>query len=319
MTPERRETHRVKIALTIAGSDSGGGAGIQADLKTFHQFGVFGTSALVALTAQNTLGVSAVEPVSHAMVTAQLDALAGGSAARRAQDRDARRGRAGGTRGGRDRARGWGPLVVDPVMVSTSGDRLLSREAERVLRDELVPLAALVTPNLDEAEILTGTRCATCRRWSAPAPSSWRLGAGAALIKGGHLDTDVLTDVLVWPGGVRRFRRPRLRTTSTHGTGCTLARRSPPGWRSAAASRRAVADALDYVARAIAAAPALGQGHGPLDHDVPGSPPALEGLHVNQRAVHFRHGLGIADFTIPLNTWASYSAICGSACTCRST
>src|SRR5688572_13799839 len=146
----------MKIALTIAGSDSGGGAGIQADLKTFQQFGVFGTSAIVALTAQNTLGVRAVEPVSVAMVRAQLAALAEdlppnalktGMLAEAALVREV----ADAIREYR-----WGPLVVDPVMVSTSGHRLLTADAEDVVRDTLVPLAALVTPNLDEAAILTG-------------------------------------------------------------------------------------------------------------------------------------------------------------------
>jgi hydroxymethylpyrimidine/phosphomethylpyrimidine kinase len=207
----------MKIALTVAGSDSGGGAGIQADLKTFHQFGVFGTSAIVALTAQNTLGVRA---------------------------------------------------VVDPVMVSTSGDRLLSPEAEAVVRERLVPLAELVTPNLDETEILTGLEVRDVEAMERAGARLVELGAGAALVKGGHLKTDTLTDVLVWRGGVRRFRRPRVRTTSTHGTGCTLSAAVTAGLALGRDLEGAVADALDYVARAIAAAPRLGQGHGPLHHGV---------------------------------------------------
>ncbi|MFL5546402.1 MAG: hydroxymethylpyrimidine/phosphomethylpyrimidine kinase, partial [Gemmatimonadales bacterium] len=146
----------MKIALTIAGSDSGGGAGIQADLKTFQQFGVFGTTVIVALTAQNTRQVRAVESVPENMVTEQLTALAEdlppaalktGMLAEAAMVRLVARA---------IRQNGWGPLVVDPVMVSTSGARLLSTEAEEVLREDLIPLAALVTPNLDEAAILTG-------------------------------------------------------------------------------------------------------------------------------------------------------------------
>ena len=160
----------MKIALTIAGSDSGGGAGIQADLKTFHQYGVFGTSVVVAVTAQNTRGVRAVEPVSAAVVAAQLAALAEDLPPSAAQDRHA-----GGrgvscasspTRSARTR---WRPLVVDPVMVATSGDRLLTREGEATLRDTLLPLAAVVTPNLDEASILTGRPVRDVPRWSAPA------------------------------------------------------------------------------------------------------------------------------------------------------
>ncbi len=264
----------MKIALTIAGSDSGGGAGIQADLKTFHQFGVFGTSAVVALTAQNTRGVRAVEPVSHAMVAAQFDALAEDlppDALKTGMLADAGLVRLVAAS---IRARGWAPLVVDPVMVSTSRDRLLSREAELVLRDELVPLAVAVTPNLDEAEILTGREVRDVPAMERAGTELVALGAGAALIKGGHLGADLLTDVLVWTGGVRLFRHPRVRTTSTHGTGCTLSAAITAGLALGRELETAVADALDYVARAIAAAPALGQGHGPLNHTVPAHRPA---------------------------------------------
>jgi hydroxymethylpyrimidine/phosphomethylpyrimidine kinase len=263
----------VKIALTIAGSDSGGGAGIQADLKTFHQFGVFGTSAIVALTAQNTLGVRAVEPVSHAMVSAQLDALAEDlppDALKTGMLADA---------GlvvlvaAAIRARRWAPLVVDPVMVSTSGDRLLTRDAERIMRDQLLPLAAVVTPNLDEAEILTGHAVRDVPAMERAGAALVQLGAGAALVKGGHLDGDLLTDVLVWPGGVRLFRRRRVHTAATHGTGCSLSAAVTAGLALGDSLEHAVDAGLGYVARAIAAAPGLGSGHGPLDHTVPAHPP----------------------------------------------
>src|SRR4051812_721932 len=146
----------MKIALTIAGSDSGGGAGIQADLKTFHQFGVFGTSAIVALTAQNTRGVSAVEPTSAAMVAAQLEALADDLPPVALKTGMLAEAELVAVVAGAIRANGWTQVVVDPVMVSTTGHRLLSLQAETVLRAELLPLAALVTPNLDEVAILTG-------------------------------------------------------------------------------------------------------------------------------------------------------------------
>ncbi|MGH7518720.1 MAG: bifunctional hydroxymethylpyrimidine kinase/phosphomethylpyrimidine kinase [Gemmatimonadales bacterium] len=259
----------MKIALTIAGSDSGGGAGIQADLKTFHQFGVFGTSALVALTAQNTLGVSAVELVSHAMVAAQLDALAEDLPPDALKTGMLAESGVVQLVAASIRARGWRPVVVDPVMVSTSRDRLLSREAERVLRDELVPLAAVVTPNLDEAEILTGRDVRDVPAMERAGAELVALGAAAALVKGGHLETEVLTDVLVWAGGVRLFRHPRVHTTSTHGTGCTLSAAITAGLALGRELETAVGDALDYLARAIAAAPPLGQGHGPLNHAVP--------------------------------------------------
>jgi hydroxymethylpyrimidine/phosphomethylpyrimidine kinase len=189
----------MKIALTIAGSDSGGGAGIQADIKTFHQFGVFGTSVIVALTAQNTVGVRAVEAVPEAMVRAQIIALAEdlppaavktGMLAEAGLVRQVARA---------IRENEWAPLVVDPVMVATSGARLLSTEAEEVIREDLIPLAALVTPNLDEAAILTGRMVHDPPTMERAGTTLLRFGAGAALIKGGHLRGNEITDVLVTP------------------------------------------------------------------------------------------------------------------------
>ncbi|HEU4699088.1 MAG TPA: bifunctional hydroxymethylpyrimidine kinase/phosphomethylpyrimidine kinase, partial [Gemmatimonadales bacterium] len=187
------------IALTIAGSDSGGGAGIQADLKTFHQFGVFGTTAIVALTAQNTRGVRGVHPVPAAMVLAQLAALAEdlppaalktGMLAESALVRVVARAIADYR---------WGPLVLDPVMVSTSGHRLLTADAERVLRDALLPLAAVVTPNLDEAAILVGRPVRDPDAMEDAGRRLLALGAKAALVKGGHLPAGDAVDVLVTP------------------------------------------------------------------------------------------------------------------------
>jgi hydroxymethylpyrimidine/phosphomethylpyrimidine kinase len=259
----------MKIALTIAGSDSGGGAGIQADLKTFQQFGVFGTSVIVALTAQNTRGVRAVETVSEAMVAAQLAALAEDlppAALKTGMLAEASLARLVGKA---VRENGWSPLVVDPVMVSTSGHRLLSPEAEDVVRESLLPLAALVTPNLDEAAILTGRAVHDEASMARAGETLVSFGAGAALVKGGHLAGDEITDLLVTPGGTRSFLRRRIDTTSTHGTGCTLSAAITAGLALGRELETAVEDALDYVYRAIAAAPALGGGHGPLDHTVP--------------------------------------------------
>ena len=263
----------MRIALTIAGSDSGGGAGIQADLKTFHQFGVFGTSAIVALTAQNTLGVRAVHAVPGTMVAAQLDALADDlppAALKTGMLADAELVRLVAAA---VRRHAWAPLVVDPVMVATSGDRLLTGEAEAVLRDELLPLAAVVTPNLDEAEILVGFPVRDLATMEEAGRALIALGAGAALVKGGHLDGDELTDVLVTGSGVRHHPRPRVRTTSTHGTGCTLSAAITAGLALGRPLDRSVADALDFVARAIATAPGLGSGHGPLNHRAEPPPP----------------------------------------------
>jgi hydroxymethylpyrimidine/phosphomethylpyrimidine kinase len=258
----------VKIALTIAGSDSGGGAGIQADLKTFHQFGVFGTTAIVALTAQNTRGVRAVEPVSAAMVTAQLDALAEDLPPDALKTGMLANAELVSLVASAIRAQGWSRLVVDPVMVSSSGHRLLTPEAERVLREKLVPLAALITPNLDEAEILVGHPVRDTEAMERAGVELLGLGARAALVKGGHLPGDRVADVLVTRAGVRRFERPKLDTRSTHGTGCTLSAAITAGLALGRDLEVAVADALDFVHRAIATAPGLGVGHGPLNHGV---------------------------------------------------
>jgi len=258
----------MKIALTIAGSDSGGGAGIQADLKTFQQFGVFGTSVIVALTAQNTRQVRAVESVPENMVTEQLTALAEdlppaalktGMLAEAALVRLVARA---------IRENGWGPLVVDPVMVASSGVRLLSTEAEEVVREDLLPLAALVTPNLDEAAILTGRVVHDAPTMERAGSTLLRFGAGAALVKGGHLSGPVLTDILVTPSGIRRFTHTRIDTASVHGTGCTLSAAITAGLALGRPLERAVEDGLDFVHRAIAAAPGLGSAHGPLNHTV---------------------------------------------------
>jgi hydroxymethylpyrimidine/phosphomethylpyrimidine kinase len=259
----------MRIALTIAGSDSGGGAGIQADLKTFQQFGVFGTSVIVALTAQNTRGVRSVESVSEEMVAAQLAALAEDlppAALKTGMLADAALVRLVGKA---IRENGWSPLVVDPVMVSTSGHRLLTPEAEDVVRESLLPLATVVTPNLDEAAILTGRAVHDEASMERAGETLVSFGAGAALVKGGHLAGDRITDLLVRPAGVRAFSRPRLDTRSTHGTGCTLSAAITAGLALGRDLEIAVADALDYVHRAIASAPGLGAGHGPLDHTVP--------------------------------------------------
>ena len=262
---------RVRIALTIAGSDSGGGAGIQADLKTFHQFGVFGTSVIVALTAQNTRGVTAVHPVPAEHVSAQLAAVATdlppaavksgmlATAALVDQVADA------------IAHYRFPHYVLDPVMVATSGDRLLDRDAERTVRERLVPLAALVTPNAVEAALLTDDPVESVEQMERAAKTLVAMGAAAALVTGGHVQTGSgMVDVLATPTGVERFTHPRLDTTSTHGTGCTLSAAVAAGLARGRPLTRAVTDALDFVHRALAAAPGLGAGHGPLNHLVPG-------------------------------------------------
>lgn len=259
----------MKVALTIAGSDSGGGAGIQADLKTFHQFGVYGTSVIVALTAQNTVGVRAVHAVPPDIVAAQIDAVAEDlppAALKTGMLADAALVRQVASA---IRDRGWRQYVLDPVMVATSGDRLLDPDAVALVRTELVPLAALVTPNLDEAELLTNDEVRDPGQMARAGARLLELGAAAALIKGGHLAEAELTDLLVTRDGVRTFTHRRLDTRSTHGTGCTLSAAITAGLALGQPLETSVERALDYVHRAMAAAPGLGQGHGPLHHGVP--------------------------------------------------
>ena len=163
----------------------------------------------------------------------------------------------------------WSRYVLDPVMAATSGDRLLDPAAETVIRDLLVPLALVVTPNLPEAAMLTGLEVRTPAQMELAGRRLLTLGARAALIKGGHLAGEEITDILVTAGEIRHFRRPRLPGRSTHGTGCTLSAALTAGLAAGYPLEQATADGLDYVHRAIAAAPGLGQGHGPLNHTVP--------------------------------------------------
>ncbi len=270
----------MRIALTIAGSDSGGAAGIQADLKTFHQFGVFGTSAITAVTAQNTLGVRDWQPLPSVLVARQIDALAedlppGAIKTGMLGSRDIVETVANSITDHR-----FTNYVLDPVMVATSGDRLLDRDAEKLIAGRLVPLALLVTPNLNEAEILVGTPVRTPDQMEHAGRALVSLGARAALVKGGHLsDPKTLVDVLIHNGSVHRFEHERIDTTSTHGTGCTLSAAITAGLALGRPLEQAVSDALDFVHRAIAAAPGLGAGHGPLNHFVPAPPrPPSEGL-----------------------------------------
>ncbi|RMH11092.1 MAG: bifunctional hydroxymethylpyrimidine kinase/phosphomethylpyrimidine kinase [Gemmatimonadetes bacterium] len=257
------------IALTIAGSDSGGGAGIQADLAAFRAFGVFGTTALTAVTAQNTLGVTAVQAVRPDVVRAQIDAVFADLPPRAVKTgmlADAAVARAVA-----DALDAHAPplLVVDPVMVATSGARLLEPAAEAVLAERLLPRAALVTPNLAEAEALLGEPVRDVGAMERAARALVELGAGAALVKGGHLEGARVVDVLFADGVVERLERARVPTRHTHGTGCTLSAAIAAALALGDPLRKAVERALDYTARAIAAAPGLGGGHGPLGHDVP--------------------------------------------------
>lgn len=256
----------MQIALTIAGSDSGGGAGIQADLKTFHRFGVFGTSVITAITAQNTIGVRDWSAVSLPLVEAQLDAVASDLRPNAVKSGMLADASVVGVVAGGLRKYELAPYVLDPVMVATSGDPLVKEDAIRAIRDQLVPLATLVTPNLDEAAILVD---AEVRNEEQMKDAARRLvvefGAHAALVKGGHLAGDETVDVL-YDGDFHIVRHPRLETTSTHGTGCTLSAAIAANLALGSNLREAVNTALEFVHQAIATAPGLGSGHGPLNH-----------------------------------------------------
>ena len=249
------------IVLTIAGSDSGGGAGIQADLKTFARFGVYGTSVITAVTAQNTQGVRGWERVSPALVGAQIDAVAEDlrpAALKSGMLGDAELVR---TVAAGIRRHGLAPYVLDPVMAATSGDALLTPDAISAIVGELFPLASLVTPNLDEVGLLLGERPRDVPAMERAARALVaEHGARAALVKGGHLAGDDLVDVLFDGASMRRFSHTRIATSSTHGTGCTLSAAIAAALALAVPLHDAVELGLEYVHKAIASAPGLGSG-----------------------------------------------------------
>lgn len=258
----------VPIALTIAGSDSGGGAGIQADLKTFCALGVYGASVITALTAQNTRGVSMVEPASPAMIAAQMDAVFSDLAVRAVKlgmlgDAQAIAVVAEGLTGQAV------PVVLDPVMVAKSGDRLLPADALEALRTLLLPRATLLTPNLPEAADLLGTTPARDEAGMLEQGHALRgLGPQAVLMKGGHSEGPECVDLLIEGTGVTRLTAPRQHTSNTHGTGCTLSAAIAAGLAQGMALPDAVARAHTWLQGAISAADGLGvgQGIGPVHH-----------------------------------------------------
>jgi hydroxymethylpyrimidine/phosphomethylpyrimidine kinase len=256
------------VALTIAGSDSGGGAGIQADLKTFSALGVYGTSALTAITAQNTRGVTAIENLSPGIIRAQIDAVL--------SDIDVQAIKIGMVSTVETietiaaALEYWDrKVVLDPVMVATSGDRLLHPEAIEALRQRLLPIAQVLTPNLPEAALLTGEPMATDEAQIArQAERLLALGPSAVLIKGGHATGEMSTDLVFDGVTMQRFSSPRLKTSHDHGTGCTLAAAIAAGLAKGADLRDAVAEAKDYLTAAMMAADGLkvGRGRGPVHH-----------------------------------------------------
>jgi hydroxymethylpyrimidine/phosphomethylpyrimidine kinase len=263
----RRIFRFMRIALTIAGSDSGGGAGIQADLKSFQRFGVFGTSVITAITAQNTLGVSKWEAVSAELVRAQIEAVAVDLSPAAFKTGMLATAAIASLIAVAIDEHSLTNYVLDPVMVASSGDVLLEKDAIDIIRRDLISRAFLVTPNVYEAEILVGETIEDEDGMVRAAEKIvGEMGAQAALIKGGHLQSgDRVVDVL-YDGDVRTFRGLRLETTSTHGTGCTLSAAITAQLAKGESLHAAVRRSIQYVHNAIASAPGLGSGHGPLNH-----------------------------------------------------
>ena len=253
--------------LIVAGSDSGGGAGIQADIKTVTALGGYAMTAVTALTAQNTTGVSAIFEAPPEFVAEQIAVVADDLGAD-AVKTGMMAGRAiiEAVAGALETHVGGIPWVVDPVMVAKGGHRLLDGDAGDALKSLLVSRAAVVTPNLPEAEALTGIVIDGPGDMEAAARSLLATGARAVLVKGGHLEGDTITDLLVTGDGAERFQGPRIDTPHTHGTGCTLASAIAASLAQGSGIRDAVVRARDYVQEAIRTAPGLGRGHGPLNH-----------------------------------------------------
>ncbi|MFC0384547.1 bifunctional hydroxymethylpyrimidine kinase/phosphomethylpyrimidine kinase [Muricoccus vinaceus] len=263
--------------LIVAGSDSGGGAGIQADIKAVTAMGAYAATAVTALTAQDTEGVRAVHPVPLDFLRLQIrmsledigaDCIKTGMLADAATI-DAVC----------DELSGAGlPLVADPVMVAKGGARLLDMGAVETLKRRLMPLAAVLTPNLPEAEVLSGMAIPDLEAMRHAAGLLMTLGVPAVLLKGGHLEGPVVHDVLATEEGVEVFESPRIDTRHTHGTGCTLASAIAAGLAQGMGLRDSVLRARGYVAAAIRSAPGYGRGHGPLDHGVTVDPGRVAAL-----------------------------------------
>jgi hydroxymethylpyrimidine/phosphomethylpyrimidine kinase len=253
-------------ALTIAGSDSGGGAGIQADLKTFAAFGVYGTSAITAVTAQNTIGVTGVHVLPADFVTAQIEAVASDIGCDAVKTGMLATSAIVEAVAAAVTALDLPSLVVDPVMVAKSGDRLLHDDAVHAVRVSLLGRARVVTPNVPEAEVLTGLRITSVEDMREAARRIALLGPRAVVVKGGHLPGEDVVDVVLLDGQVHELRGTRVAGPHTHGTGCTMAAAIAAGLARQRDLVAAVLDAKHYVAGAMRAGITVGHGHRPLGH-----------------------------------------------------
>jgi hydroxymethylpyrimidine/phosphomethylpyrimidine kinase len=256
----------MRTALTIAGSDSGGGAGIQADLKTFAAHGVYGTSAITAITAQNTRGVTAWQAVPPSLVVAQIEVVAGDIGADSVKTGMLANADIVSAVASAIRRLGLSRLVVDPVMIAKGGGRLLEEAAVEAIRRELVPLAHVVTPNVPEAQVLAGIEIFSLNDMREAARRILGMGSRVVLVKGGHLESAECVDVMCTTSECIELRLPRIDTVHTHGTGCTLASAIAANLALGLEDREAIGRARDYVQGAIIHAPRIGRGHGPLSH-----------------------------------------------------
>lgn len=253
-------------ALTIAGSDSGGGAGIQADLKTFAAFGVYGTSAITALTAQNTRAVTAVHVAPPDIVVAQIEAVVSDLGCDAVKTGMLATAPIVEAVADAIRRHQLPFVVVDPVMVAKSGDRLLDDDAVEAVRRRLLPLARVVTPNIPEAEVLAGMRIDDAASAREAAARIAALGPAAVVIKGGHMDGAEVEDLLVEGGRAETFRTPRVAGRHTHGTGCTFAAALAAQGALGVSLPEAIRGAQAFIATAMARGIPLGAGHRPLHH-----------------------------------------------------
>lgn len=256
----------MRTALTIAGSDSGGGAGIQADLKTFAAHRVYGTSAITAVTAQNTLGVTMWEALSADLVTAQIEAVAGDIGADAVKVGMLANAAIVEAVAAAIADLDLPHVVVDPVMIAKGGDRLLEEDAVEAMRTELLPRAQVVTPNLPEAEALAHMRIASLDAMREAGRRILLLGPRVVLVKGGHLEGPESIDVACTSSETFELRGPRIASRSTHGTGCTLSSAIAANLAAGLPDREALTRARAYLEGAIREAPAIGRGHGPLNH-----------------------------------------------------
>ncbi|TMU85118.1 bifunctional hydroxymethylpyrimidine kinase/phosphomethylpyrimidine kinase [Bacillus sp. BHET2] len=256
----------VHKALTIAGSDSGGGAGIQADLKTFQELGSYGMSVVTAVTAQNTLGVHGVYPVSIEGIVKQMDAIG--------QDLEPHALKTGMLHSGeviiavseRIHHYGWKNLVVDPVMIAKGGAKLLQDEAVIALKEQLIPLAAVITPNLPEAEVITGIKINTLDDRKDAAKILIEMGAKSVVIKGGHANDDQVIDLFYDGESFEEMISPRIDTRHTHGTGCTFSAAVAAQLANGVDTKEAVMSGKAFIRAAIENPLGIGNGHGPTNH-----------------------------------------------------